>query len=223
MESNNWQKRTLVFSFIAIESLLVVIGTTKPAFSSYFAFSRHYRSGFKKIRLSERFKAGDRNRKRGISATKIESFRSNIPYNGKYTTEPISVLDSIVSQEKLEFARFKSNLTTNQLEFSVSTRENKLKPLINSASSHRQVNFKKELDNFLSDRHKIASIDSKETGKNQVSSTALWEVDSLIIILILGVILFRINQQIHNKPQLNRESQELNLSNNQSSEDRLFK
>ena len=223
MERNNWQRKTIIFGFIAIESLLLAIGITKPALSSYFGLPSYYKNGFKKSQLGSKFKVSDRISKRKIAITKIENFRTNILYNEKYTLEAIYLLDSIVFKNKIEFARFKYNLTANNLDFYVRTRKNKLNSLINSVSSHWQINLKKELDNFSSDRQNIASINSEATEKTWVSSTASWEVDSLIIIFILSVILFRVNQQIHNKPQLNRESPELNLSKHKSSEDRLFK
>ena len=217
MRSSNWQKKTFVFSFIALESLLFVIGMTKPAFSSYFAFSRQYKSGLKQIQLSGQFKASDRDYDGEISETEIESFQGKILYSYPHRPEVVSLLDSIDLQEKLEFERFKYDLNTNHLEFSVFTRKSDLNPLGNSVDSHWQVNFKQELDNFLADEKRIIGIDSEGTGRTQISSTALWEIDSLIIILILGVILFRVDRQIENKLQLKEKSQKLNLSTTSSS------
>ena len=218
MKSNNWQKKTFVFSFIATESLLLVISMTKPAFSSYFAFSRQYKSGLKQIQLSGKFKASDRDYNGEISATEIESFQGRILSYHQHRPEVVSLLDSIDLQEKLEFDRFKYNLITNHLEFSVRTRKHNLNPLTNSVESHWQVNFKQELDNFLANENRIIGIDSEGTGITQISKTVLWEVDSLMIMLILGLILFRVNQQIHSKSQPNQKSQELNLLKTSSSE-----
>lgn len=131
MERNNWQKRTLVIGFIAIESLLLVISIAQPAFSSYFASSRQYRKNIKQIQLSGQFQARNYNKK--VLAPEIESFK-------------------------------------------------------------------------------------QETRTRHTSSNFFGDVDSLITMLVLGLILVRVNQQIQNKSQFNRELQELNFSKTQSSE-----
>ena len=172
---------------------------TQPAFSSYFAFSRQYKSGLKQIQLSGQFKASDRDYNGEISATEVESFQGKILYSYLHEPEAVSLLDSIDFQEKPEFERFKYDLTTNHLEFSVRTNNSNLNPLINSVDSHWQVNFKQTLDNFSANRQRIIGFDSEGTGRTQISKIVLWEIDSLIIILVLGVILFRVNQQIQNK------------------------
>ena len=184
---------------------------TQPAFSSYFAFSRQYKSGLKQIQLSGQFKASDRDYNGEISATEVESFQGKILYSHLHEPEAVSLLDSIDFQEKPEFEWFKYDLTTNHLEFSVRTNNSNLNPLINSVDSHWQVNFKQKLDNFSANRQRIIGVDSEGTGRTQISKTVLWEIDSLIIILVLGVILFRVNQQIQNKLKRNQKSQNIDL------------
>ena len=213
MQRNYWKRKILVFSFISIESLLFIVGMTKPAFSSYFAFSREYKSGFKQIQLSGQFKARDRDRNGEISATEIEDFEGIILYRHQKQPEAVSLLDSIDFKERLEFERFRYNLATNHLEFSIRTRNNKIKSLTDPTYSHWQVNFQKELDNFSTNQNSIVGIDSEGTGTTQISRNTLSERESLIILLILGLILFRINQQIQTKSQINQELKELNLPN----------
>lgn len=157
MDKNNWQNKTIVFSFIAIESLLLLISMTKPAFSSYFVFSR--------FPNQETF------------SPDIQSFNSNI----------INHLDD-----------------TSKVHFSLNS---------------EQVTFKQELDDLLVNKNRIVLLDSEKTKLTQISRTALWEIDSLIIMLVLSLVLVQINQQIQHKSQSNQESSELNLSETQSPED----
>lgn len=156
MDKNNWQNKTIVFSFIAIESLLLLISMIKPAFSSYFVFSR---SPHKEIFSPD-----------------INSFDSSILHYQKDAPKALSSVNI------------------------------------------GQVYFKQELDYFLVNKNRIVLLDSEDTKLTQISITTIWEIDNLIIMLVLGLILVRINQQIQHKSQSKQESPELNLSETQSSE-----
>lgn len=156
MDKNNWQNKTIVFSFIAIESLLLLISMTKPAFSRYFVFA-HF--------LNQEIFSPD-----------INSFDSSILNYQKDTPEALSSVNI------------------------------------------GQVDFKQELDYFLVNKNRIVLLDSEDAKLTQISRTTIWEIDNLIIMLVLGLILVRINQQIKHKSQFNQESSELNLSETQSSE-----
>ena len=163
MEKNNWQDKTIIFSFIAIEGLLLLISMIAAVFSGDFVFSRQY-------------KTSDRHLGEEVSIATIEGLKSSILYRGENTLEEVFLLDS------------------------------------------KQVHFQQEIDNLLVDRHSMVSIDSEQTKLTQISRNSLWEIDSLIILLVLGLILFRVNQQIHNQYRLNQESSELNRSETQSPE-----
>ena len=223
MKSDNWQNKTLICSFIAIESLLLVISVSKPAFSSYFAVSRPYKNNLKQIQFSSNLQANNRHLNRAIKTTEIKSFTGNVFDHENPTGKVISLLDSIGFKKNLEFAQFKDDLATNSLDFFSFMGKNNLNPWINSIYSYWQDNLEEELENFLHDRNTMAGINSENIGVEQVTRNPLWEVDSLIIMLILGVILFRVNQQIQNKPPLNQESQELHLSKTHPSKNQLFK
>lgn len=218
MQRNYWKRKILAFSFISLESLLLIIGMSRPAFSSYFAFSRQYKSGLKEIQLSGQFKARDLDRNGEISATEIEDFEGIILYRHQKKPEAISLLDSIDFKKKLEFEQFRYILATNHLEFSVRTHRNRIQSLTNSTYSHWQVDFQKKLDNFLTSQNTIVGVDSEGTGTAKISRNTLSEIDSLIILIILSLILFRINQQIQTKSQLSQEVKELNLRNTWSQE-----
>ena len=206
MQRNYWKRKIIVLSFIVVESLLFIIGMTKPAFSSYFSFSRQYKNGLKQIHLSGQFKARDLDRNGEISAREIEDFQGKILYHHQRDPEIVSLLDNISFKDRLEFEHFKYNLTNNHLEFSVRTRQKILDSLVDSVDSHWRVNFKQESDHFFIDQNKIIGTDAKGTGKIKITRKTLLEIDTLIILLILGLILFRINQQIHIKAQANSDS-----------------
>jgi hypothetical protein len=108
--------------------------------------------------------------------------------------------------EKIEFEEFKYDLATKELKFSVRTLEHPVNSLIETVDSYWHVNFQGQFDLFLTPHNGIVAIDPKQTGIAKITYNLPPGLDGMAILLILGLILIRINQQIQNELEFDQET-----------------
>jgi hypothetical protein len=196
---------------ISVASLLLSLGISKPAFSSYFAFSRDYRNGLEKIKLAGKFQATDLDQDGEISITEVKNFEGVVLSQNKKQPELLSVIDFIKDKEEVEFEQFKYNLATNNLEFVIRTLDRKNDHFINSIDPYWQVNFQKEFDSFVAQDRDLIALDYQGTGITVNPDDSSSELDGLAVLLILILSLLRISQQIKADTQTDN-NQELDVS-----------
>ncbi|AFZ34399.1 hypothetical protein Sta7437_0811 [Stanieria cyanosphaera PCC 7437] len=196
---------------ISVASLLLCLGISKPAFGSYFNFSRDYRNGLEKIKLAGKFQAKDLNGDNKISLTEVKSFEGMIVSQSELQPQIFSVFDLIKPKEEIQFEKFNYDLKTNNLQFVIRTLEQDRSNLINSINSYWQVDFQSELDSFKTIDNSLVALDYQGTGLTSEQSKNPSGLDSLVVLLILTLMFFRISQQIQAETKTNKE-QQLKLS-----------
>lgn len=190
---------------ISVASLLLSLGISKPALSSYFAFSRDYRTGSEKIKLAGKFQATDLNGDGKISLAEVKSFEGMIVSQSELQPQIFSVFDLIKPKENIQLEKFKYDLATNNLQFVIRTLNEDRTNLINSINSYWQVDFQKELDSFNTTDNSLLALDHQGTGIAKEQSKNSSKLDGLAVLLILTLMFFRISQQIQAETKTDKE------------------
>jgi hypothetical protein len=191
---------------ILIPSLFLNLIIGQPVFAVPFIFYREYNNGFERLKLSGKFEAKDKNSDGEISVQEVEYFTGIILYGNLKQSENFALFDVIKLGEQIEFDDFKYNLSTKKLQFSLRTTGYPLNSLIETVDSYWHVNFEGQFDLFFTANNGIVGIDSRQTGIAKIAYNRSRKLDGIAVLLILGFILIRINQQIHAALEFDRET-----------------
>lgn len=198
---------------ISVASLLLSLGITTPAYSSYFVFSRDYRNGLERIKLAGKFQAKDIDGNGTISILEVKNFEGMILSQNEQQPQILAVLDLIKPKEKIKIEKFQYNLTTNNLQFVIRTLGER-NYLINSLDSYWQVDFQEQIDSFKTGDRSFVALDYQGTGIANFQSENTSEINSLAVLLVLTFMLFGITQQIQTTTK-KEQKQKLKISNYQ--------